>query len=124
MDKERFADELKKQIDFLIKNDILAIVEGKKDKAALNNLGIIKVKMLNKPLFAVVEDAVSSGTKVVALLVDMDKEGKKLYSKLNSDLSYRGIKINNELRKFLRRNTPLKNIEGLTSFLETSEISL
>lgn len=102
-----------------INSNILIIVEGKKDRNALNRMGIKNIIELNKkPLFQIVEE-ISSSNEECIILTDLDKKGKELYGKLNSDLQKRGIRINNKLRQFLFQNTKLRQIEGLTSYLET-----
>ena len=112
---EKLAEEILNLIDNL--KDKGVIVEGKKDKAALEKLDVENIIMIDRrPLFMVVEE-VSSKFKSVALLVDLDKEGKLLYSKLNHDLSQKGVHIDNELRNYLFRKTKLREIEGLDSFL-------
>jgi len=104
-----------------IKNsNVLVIVEGKKDKTALQKLGINNVMELSrKPLFQIVEE-VASANKECIILTDLDKKGKEIYGKLNSNLQRHGVKINNKLREFLFRHTKLRQIEGIDSYLEVS----
>lgn len=101
-----------------INSNILVVVEGKKDRAALNKIGIQNIIELNKkPLFEIVEEISESNDECI-ILTDLDKKGKELYGRLNSDLQKRGVKINNRLREFLFKNTKIRQIEGLTN-LET-----
>ena len=98
----------------------LVIVEGKKDVAALEALGLDNIMQLYKdPLYKVVEK-VAEADREVLILTDLDREGKKLFGKLNRDLQRRGVKINNKLRNLLSR-TSLNEIEGLCTFLEKKE---
>ena len=91
----------------------LIIVEGKKDKNALNYLGITNIFVLNnKPLYKVVEDAAKLSKEII-ILTDLDSEGRKLYSILKIDLQKHGVKIDNEFREFLIRNTEMSCIEGI-----------
>lgn len=92
----------------------LVIVEGKKDKIALEELGFTNIIILDKPLYEVVEQVNDKG---VILLTDLDKEGKLLYSKLKKEFDRRGIAIDNKLRNLLFK-TELRQIEGLTSYLK------
>lgn len=108
---------LDKHIRSLITENVLIIVEGVKDKKALNSFGITNIITLNRPLFSVVEN-VAEKTKECAVLTDLDKEGKKLYSQLSKDLQRHGVKINNKFRNFLFKETQLRQIEGLTSFVQ------
>jgi|SRR3989344_6258377 len=102
-----------------IKNsNVLVIVEGKKDKAALQKLGLNNVMELNKkPLFQIVEDVANSNEECI-ILTDLDKKGKELFGKLNSDLQRRGLKMNNKFREFLFKHTKLRQIEGIITYLE------
>ena len=112
------AEELNRIIEKIKSLNIPVIVEGKKDRAALEKLGIINiVELSKKPLFHIVEE-VSDSNEECIILTDLDKKGKELYGKLNSDFQKRGVKINNELRNFLFKTTKLRQIEGLTSYLK------
>ncbi len=95
------------------------IVEGNKDKRALQQFGIKNVVTLKKPLYKVVED-VAANTKDAAILTDLDKEGKLLYSKLSTGLQRNGVRIDNKLRNFLFRKTKIRQIEGLRNYAEES----
>lgn len=108
-------EELLKHLSMVKEENLLVIVEGHNDKKALENFGIRKIITLyGKPLFKVVE----SVDEPVVILTDLDKEGKQIYGKLNSMFSERGIHVNNELRHFLFKNTKLRQIEGLKSYLD------
>jgi 5S rRNA maturation endonuclease (ribonuclease M5) len=89
------------------------IVEGKKDRKALQELGLKnRIFILDKPLFAVVEE-VAAATKDVVILTDLDRKGKELYGKLNAQLQGLGVGVNNDFRNFLFRKTKFRQIEGL-----------
>ena len=90
------------------------IVEGKKDRLALECLGFSNVVILNKPLYEVAEDI--NATRVV-LLTDLDKKGRELYSKIKKDLDKRGILVDDTIRNLLFK-TELRQIEGLTKYLK------
>ena len=99
-------------------SNTLIIVEGKKDKAALERLDMPNIMELEKkPLFKVVEE-ISENNKECIILTDLDKKGKQIYGKLNHDLLARGVKVNNELRNFLFRKTKLRQIEGIDSYFD------
>lgn len=103
MDKE-VIEAVKK-----VKNKYI-IVEGKKDKLALENLGCKNVYTLeDKALFEAVENITE---KEIVLLTDLDGEGKKLYNQLKRMLSKRGINTNDELRLVLFKHK-VSHIEGL-----------
>jgi len=89
------------------------IVEGIKDKRVLEELGFKNIITLNgKPLFKIIEEL---NCKEIILLVDLDKEGRKLYSKLKSLCNRNGIKVDNRFRNYLFKETKIRQIEGLKS---------
>ena len=105
--------DLKEEIIKLKQSDKLIIVEGKKDKAALEKLGVGNIFTLSKkPLFHVIEEIAGAG-KGVVILTDLDRHGKELYGRLNSGLQYHGVKVDNKFREFLFKKTKLRQIEGL-----------
>ena len=110
-------DNIQDWIDKLRSTQKLIIVEGKKDKKALSELQIKNIITLNKPLYEIVEFVAENGKECI-LLLDLDKEGKKLYSRLKSSLQKHGVKIDDRFREFLFKHTKLSNIEGLTRYLE------
>lgn len=98
----------------------LAIVEGRKDKRALESLGFRKIITLNKPLYKIVENIKANE---VMILTDLDREGKKLYKQLLQELNRNGIKVDNKLRNWLFKNTKLRQIEGLPKYLNRAELN-
>ena len=105
-------------IDKIKNSNTLVIVEGKKDKIALQKLGLNNIiELSKKPIFQIVEDIANSNDECV-ILTDLDKEGKQLYSKLNSNLQKNGVKINNKFREFLFKHTKLRQIEGIDTYLQ------
>jgi len=111
-DFEEFLQKLKKAS----KNKII-VVEGIKDKKALESLGIENIITLKKPLYKVIEDIVETKKECI-ILTDLDKKGKELYGRLNSKLKQFGVKIDNRFREFLFK-TKLRQIEGISRYLET-----
>ena len=100
-----------------LKQAKLIIVEGKKDKVALEKLGIKNILVLNGPLYKNIEEI--SKHKEVVILTDLDKEGRKLFPRLNSRLQERGIKVDNNFREFLFKETKLRQIEGIDSYIKS-----
>ena len=89
------------------------IVEGRRDVAALKTLGVRKVLCLNhRPIYKVAEDAAAKSRKVI-ILTDLDREGKKIYGKIKTQLQALGVEVDNYFREFLLRKTKLRQIEGL-----------
>ena len=113
--KQREYQEMRTLIDNIIDQDILVIVEGKKDKAALKEHGITRVINLcaqHKMLEKVAHE------KQVIILTDLDKEGKRIYGRLKDLFSRHGIQVNDKLRNFLFKHTKLRQIEGLVHYIE------
>ncbi len=104
--------EVQKLKDFAL----AIIVEGKRDKIALNKLGLTNIVLLKKPIYELCEELAKECNEVV-ILTDLDKEGKKLYSKIKENLERNGVKVNNTFRIFLFRNTKLSHIEGLDTYI-------
>jgi 5S rRNA maturation endonuclease (ribonuclease M5) len=115
-------EEFEEQLSLLKKKELLIIVEGKKDLAALARLGFRDryILTLEGPLYRNVE-IVASRAKRVAILTDLDPEGRKLYSSLKKDLSQFGVQIDDTFREFLFRQTKLRQIEGMDSYIEKLE---
>ena len=111
-------EEFQNFIRKIQKSNTLVIVEGKKDKAALQKLGINNIIELNKkPLFQIIEEIATSNEECI-ILTDLDKEGKQLYSKLNSNLQKNGVRVNNKFREFLFKHTKLRQIEGMDTYIK------
>ena len=114
----KFNNEFSEHIDKIKQSNQLIIVEGKKDTKALQNFGIKNIIELNKkPLFEIIEN-ISNNNKKCIILTDLDRQGKELYGKLNSGLQQRGVKIDDSFRNFLFKNTKLRQIEGLETYIE------
>lgn len=109
-------NELYEWITGLKNSNKLIIVEGKKDKRALEELGIKNVVCLKNAIYKEIEE-ITENNKEVIILTDLDKMGKKLYSKLKRGLTERGITVDNYYREFLFKNTKLRQIEGITRYL-------
>lgn len=91
----------------------LTIVEGKKDRIAIECLGFNKVIVLNNG--AALNDTIYSipkTAKELIILTDLDKKGKFLYTKISSFAIRRSIKVDNTLRNLLFK-TKIRNIESL-----------
>jgi len=100
---------------------LLIVVEGKKDKAALQQLGFSRIFVINEPgksLPEKIEQVQELCTKKdkVCILTDFDKKGKQLYFLLKSKLSELGVKLDNTLRSFLLKEK-VSHIEELFHFV-------
>ncbi len=112
----QILEEFSSLLNKIIEGNIPVVVEGKNDRAALQELGLSLVLVLyKKPFYKLIESL--HQFKEIVILTDLDKEGKKLYAKINDECSQRGIRVNNHLRKFLFKETALRQIEGLPNYL-------
>lgn len=93
------------------------IVEGPNDKASLEYFGVSRIIMVKRRAIYKIVESIPKGSHI-AILTDLDSEGKKIYSMLNKEFSQRGVYIDNKLRDFLFKNTTLRQIEGLQRFVE------
>ena len=115
--KQEYIEQIREEIKKIKERDLLIIVEGKKDKQAIEKLGITKIEVLSKtPIYKVIE-TVAEKAKEVVILTDMDKKGKELYHRLLVGLQKHGLKINNKLRELLFR-AKVSHVEGLGTILE------
>ncbi len=116
----------KRQLEKAKKKTI--IVEGKKDKTALENLGfayVFKIEETGKSLYKKIEEIEEkikekNTPNKICILTDFDKQGKKLYSLLKKEFNKKGIKMDNSFRdKLLKLN--ISHIEGLPKFLSVKQ---
>lgn len=115
-------EELAEQIEKLKREIRPLIVEGKKDQAALESLGVRApiITLTRKPIYSIVED-IAEKYKECVILVDLDKEGKRLFGKLSSGLARLGVRVDNKFREFLLKKTKLRQVEGLVRYLERTK---
>jgi len=103
-------EKIRKFILELQEENNLIIVEGKNDSRSLNNLGIRNCIELNGPIYRFVESL--SSEKRVILLLDTDKEGKKLTKKLVEEFQKNGIKP--ELKHWIKLiSLKISHVQGL-----------
>lgn len=114
-------EELQQWIDEIKEQQPVIIVEGKKDQAALEALGIKNIILLSKkPMQSIVEGIVKRNkeNKGILILTDFDKKGKELAQQLRRDFLNEGIIADKTSRRWLRRNTRVSHIEGLYRYKE------
>ena len=118
--EQKIAAEFDQLVQKMLDSNAAIIVEGKKDQAALEKLGIDSsyIFVLNKQPLFVVAERVASYCKTAVILTDLDAEGKKLYGKLNTLMQQLGVKVDNRFRNFLFKNTKLRQIEGMAGFIQ------
>ncbi|MFA5382763.1 MAG: toprim domain-containing protein [Candidatus Micrarchaeia archaeon] len=111
---------LKKELDniFLELQDGEIIVEGKKDKIALNKIGLIKVNTLQGDYKRIVEKLKEKNVQKVFILTDFDRRGDELAEKLKGELTAQAIDFDLEKRKRLGAILNIKFWEEADTKLE------
>ena len=101
-------------INAIIESNKIIIVEGKKDKKALLELGVddSQIVCLNSALYKIIDEIIFLKKEVI-ILTDFDTEGKKLYGVLKKGLEKEGVIVDNVFREALRRYTKVSHIEGM-----------
>jgi 5S rRNA maturation endonuclease (ribonuclease M5) len=116
--EERELLELKELIEKIKESEKYILVEGKSDKIALQRLGLGKIIVMDKrPIYIIVEDIVKK-TKRLIILTDIDKEGKKLYGRIKSEVSQFGVEVDNRYREIFYKKTKLRQVEGLIHYMK------
>lgn len=113
MHPDKTTDDLMSEI---AESDILVVVEGKKDIAALKKHGVTNIYELGKTSVELAAEEIAQSTgddNECLILTDFDVEGRKLAKKLNACLPQMGINVRKDLRREFNRITRLVCIEGL-----------
>lgn len=123
-------DRLFEGLELISESDIV-IVEGINDVKALENLDVdcTFIPLNKEPLYKIVDKVIEicsrknqSNSKDryecrVHLLMDFDTEGQKLYNTLSEQLNRQGVKLFEEFRRFLSKETSVKQIEDLDNYI-------
>ncbi len=119
--KQVFAS-LEEWLAALREERVPIVVEGPSDRAALEAFGITTITTLSRtPLYTVVED-IGRISKRVIILTDLDKEGKRLYSRLKQSFDRAGVQVDTLYREWLFKETRLSHIEGLINYVGHEEM--
>ena len=108
-------------------DELLIIVEGKRDVLVLENLGvqapIIKTQSRLSRINLVENIAAKAGKKgQVLILTDFDKKGKEICSFIQKGLELSGVKVLKRERRMIRKYMgPWRCIEELTSLFKRSD---
>jgi len=93
------------------------VVEGINDKKALVALGVNPnlIVIFGMAPYKLAED-LGRITKRVVLLVDLDKEGKKIFSNLKENFERNGVQVDRYFREMLFKYSELSHIEGAFTY--------
>lgn len=122
MDYEKSFEDLKKALNELSEDNkvIPIIVEGEKDIDALRKLGLSGTIISLNAGMSMTDfcDSVAITYKEVIILTDWDKKGGYLCHTIKKNLQGR-VKCNTFYREILAKNSMIKTIEGLPSWIVT-----
>jgi len=109
------------EISYILGSDTI-IVEGIRDRQALNKFGINNVvEISGKPLIELADSIAATNRRNITILTDFDEDGEQIKSQLTNYLSYHGIKPNAFARNRLRSLFKIQKIEELTQFTKFME---
>ena len=120
IDRLRKIEQIICEIKDLSRAGAVVIVEGKKDRDALNELGISdQISLASSPPLLNFAEDISRKTNHVIILTDWDSQGKKMAKKLSVYLQASGAKPNNLIRKKIKRlvRKEIKDVEGLSGYV-------
>ena len=98
----------------------LVLVEGPKDKRALEQCGLKRIAVLSKYALYKTAELIAEQHASVVILTDLDKKGKALYGALKKQLQQLGVKVDTQFREYLLRETDLSHIEGLHTYMNNT----
>jgi 5S rRNA maturation endonuclease (ribonuclease M5) len=122
MDYKKSLEDMDRVLSELIDENkkITIVVEGEKDIIALRKLGVLgKIISLNKG-FNLIDfaDYIAKNFKEIIILTDWDRRGGFLCHTLIRNLKGR-VFCNTYFREFFAKNTTIKTVEGLPSWILT-----
>ncbi len=122
MDVKRSIEDLELVISYLIEENkrVPIIVEGDKDADALRRLGVVgKIIVINRGVSLIVfSDNIARRYSEVIILTDWDRKGGFLCHTIKRNLEGR-VSCNTYFREFFAKNSMVRTIEGLPSWLKT-----
>ena len=122
MDYEKSLENLKKALDELSEENkkIPVIVEGEKDIEALHKLGLTgKIITVNVGMSLTdFCDKIAQDYKDTIILTDWDRKGGYLCHTIIKNLEGR-VKCNTYYREVFAKNSMIRTVEGLPSWIET-----
>ena len=123
MDYKKSLEDLEKALQEIKeenKKKIPIIVEGEKDLEALRKLNIKGSIITINHGISIIDfcDNIAKEYKEIIILTDWDRRGGYLCQKIKTNLQGR-VKCNTKFREILAKNSIIKTVEGLPSWLNT-----
>jgi 5S rRNA maturation endonuclease (ribonuclease M5) len=127
MDYKKSFDELEKALSELIEESkkIPIVVEGEKDIVSLRKLGVAgEIITMNSGL-SIIDfcDHIADKYEEIILLTDWDHKGGFLGHTIERNLKGR-VKCNMYYREVFAKNSTIKTVEGLASYISNMRIKL
>ncbi len=119
-DRLRKIEQIICEIRDLSRSGAIIVVEGKKDRYALNELGISdQISLASSPPLLNFAEGISRKTDQVIILTDWDSQGEKMAKKISAYLRASGSKPNNLIRKKIKKlvRKEIKDVEGLSVYV-------
>ncbi len=89
------------------------LVEGKRDKQLLDRLGL-RARMLDKPVYAIVESLLQQGVRSVLILTDRDPRGERLHGMIKHACLAHGMRVRDDLRDAFFSILRVTHVEDVT----------
>ncbi len=122
MDYDRSIDKVLKAIEELKEENkkIPILIEGEKDKKALNSLEVNGKKIIINNGISIPDfcDRLSKKYDEIIILTDWDRKGGFLRKRIQENLKGR-VRCITRYRKIFAKNTMIKTVEGVPSYIQT-----
>jgi 5S rRNA maturation endonuclease (ribonuclease M5) len=117
---KRKEKQLKRVLEELNEKDAVIIVEGKKDRAALQRIGVRgRIELVNRSSEELSRRI--SGEKEAILLTDFDDAGEEICRRMQESLSSYNVKADVDFRRKFHRILRVRNFETIDKQLEEFE---
>lgn len=127
IDRLRKIEQIICEIKDLSRAGAVIIVEGKKDRDALNELGISdQISLASSPPLLNFAEDISRKTNQAIILTDWDSQGKKMAKKISAYLQASGTKPNNLIRNKIKKlvRKEIKDVEGLSGYVNNLRLEV
>ncbi len=121
---ELLCQELGRLKEEARREGVVLVVEGERDKEALESLGIEGKFVVLKCRKGIRQILWELEAKEVIVLTDVDREGEKLLRVVEEELIHKGIKVNKLFRERISSLAGLAHVQGLPSLIKKWERKL
>jgi len=121
MDHEERLEKIETILDEIRNSGLPILVEGDKDRASLNELGIYgEMFFASRHSLISLAEKISETQSEVIILTDWDRRGDKLAGRITAYLRSMGVIPNNSHRNMLKAlvKKEIKDVESLNKYVE------